>query len=146
MTGFVNITEKPDVRRRARASGLIKLKESTIEAIKLGKVKKGDVIMTAKIAAILAVKETPRLIPMCHNIHITNIEVDFGIEPDSIRAIVFVSSISKTGVEMESLTGVTAALLNIWDMVKYLEKDENGNYPDTKIEEIKVLKKEKVNN
>jgi cyclic pyranopterin monophosphate synthase len=143
MTGLVDITEKPAVFRRAKASGTIRLRTSTIEAIRLGQVKKGDVLTTAKLAAILAVKETPRLITLCHNIPITNIVVEFCLQPDSITTIVIVSSVSKTGVEMEALMGVTAALLNIWDMVKYLEKDESGNYPIAKMDEIKVIKKEK---
>ncbi|MDD1741940.1 MAG: cyclic pyranopterin monophosphate synthase MoaC [Methanotrichaceae archaeon] len=143
MTGLVDITEKPEVFRRAKASGIIKLRASTIDAIKLGQVKKGDVLTTAKLAGILAVKDTPRLITMCHNIPITDISVEFCLQPDSITSIVIVSSVSKTGVEMEALAGVTAALLNIWDMVKYLEKDDSGNYPATKIDEIRVIKKEK---
>ncbi len=143
MIGLVDITEKPEVFRRAKASGIIKLRASTIDAIRFGQVKKGDVLTTAKLAAILAVKDTPRLITMCHNIPITDISVEFCLQLDSITSIVIVSSVSKTGVEMEALAGVTAALLNIWDMVKYLEKDESGNYPITKMDEVKVIKKEK---
>jgi cyclic pyranopterin phosphate synthase len=106
-------------------------------------VKKGDVITTARLAAIMAVKDTPRLIPLCHPIPITGLEVNFDIEPGAVRATVIVTSVGKTGVEMEALAGVSAALLNVWDMVKYLEKDETGNYPCTEIEEILVVKKYK---
>jgi cyclic pyranopterin phosphate synthase len=144
MNGFVDITKKPEVLRRSKASGMIKLRPSTIDAIRRGQVKKGDVLTTAKLAAILAVKDTPRLITLCHNIPITDISVEFFLQIDSITSTVIVSSVSKTGVEMEALAGVTAALLNIWDMVKYLEKDESGNYPHTKIDEIRVIKKEKM--
>jgi len=140
---MVNITDKPPVERVATATGLIRLKESTIEAIRSGQIKKGDALTTARIAAILAVKDTSRIIPMCHPIPITGVDVDFQIDKETVNAMVTVTSIGKTGVEMEALTGVAAALLNIWDMVKYLEKDETGNYPETEIDGIKVLEKRK---
>jgi cyclic pyranopterin phosphate synthase len=146
LEGLVNITEKPPVFRRAKASGSIRLHETTVEAIRSGQVKKGDVLATARLAAILAAKETPRLIPMCHPIPLTGLEVSFQLQPGRIEATVTVTSVGRTGVEMEALVAVSAALLNIWDMVKYLEKDESGNYPDTAIEEIRVIKKEKERN
>ncbi len=141
--GLVDITDKLPVLRRASACGSIRLRDSTIEAIKSGLVKKGDVLATARLAAILAVKETPRLIPMCHQISITGLDVRFDLGRGRVRASVCVTSEGKTGVEMEALAGVSAALLNVWDMVKYLEKDESGNYPDTAIEEIRVTEKKK---
>ena len=143
LAGMVDITEKPPLFRRATATGTIRLRESTIKAIIAGNVKKGDVLTTARLAAILAVKDTPRLIPLCHQIPITGLDVNFEIEERRIRATVTVTSVGKTGVEMEALTGVSAALLNVWDMVKYLEKDETGNYPETEIEKIRVLQKMK---
>ena len=143
LAGMVDITAKPPLFRKATASGTIRLKESTIKAIRAGQVKKGDVLGTARLAAILAVKDTPRLIPLCHPIPITGLEVNFELEGERVRATVTVTSVGKTGVEMEALTGVAVALLNIWDMVKYLEKDETGNYPETEIEEIRVLQKKK---
>jgi len=146
LEGMVDITEKPAVFRRASASGSIRLQEATIEAIKSGQVKKGDALATARLAAILAAKDTPRLIPMCHPIPITGLEVSFQLKPERVEASVTVTSVGRTGVEMEALVAVSAALLNVWDMVKYLEKDENGNYPDTAIEEIRVIKKEKERN
>ncbi|MDD4446438.1 MAG: cyclic pyranopterin monophosphate synthase MoaC [Methanothrix sp.] len=145
LAGMVDITKKPPVFRKATAAGSIRLQEATIEAIRSGQVKKGDVFTTARLAAILAVKDTPRLIPLCHPIPITGLEVNFEIEEKRVRAIVTVTSIGKTGVEMEALTGVSVALLNVWDMVKYLEKDETGNYPDTEIEGIVVCEKKKGN-
>ena len=144
LTGMVDITEKPPVFRKAAACGSIRLKEATVDAIRSGKVKKGDVISTARLAAILAVKDTPRLIPLCHPIPITGLEVSFAFEERRVRAEVTVTSEGKTGVEMEALTGVAAALLNVWDMVKYLEKDETGNYPETVIENIRVTEKIKA--
>ena len=146
LEGMVDITEKPPVFRRASASGSIRLQETTVEAIKSGQVKKGDVLATARLAAILAAKETPRLIPMCHPIPLTGLEVSFRLQPGRVEASVTVTSVGRTGVEMEALVAVSAALLNVWDMVKYLEKDESGNYPDTAIEEIRVIKKEKGRN
>jgi len=146
LEGMVDITDKPPVFRRARATGRIRLQESTIEAIRSGRVKKGDVLATARLAAILAVKDTPRLIPMCHPIAITGLEVSFELSERRIEAAVTVTSVGRTGVEMEALAGVSAALLNVWDMVKYLEKDESGNYPYTAIEDIRVTEKEKARN
>ena len=143
LEGMVDITSKLIVYRKATAAGSIRLKESTLQAIRGGKIKKGDPLATARLAAILAVKETPRLIPLCHPIPITGLEVGLELEEMRVRATVTVTSVGRTGVEMEALTGVSAALLNIWDMVKYLEKDETGNYPDTEIEEIRVLGKVK---
>jgi len=141
---MVEITGKPVVFRRARATGSIRLKETTIEAIRSGRVKKGDVQATARLTAILAVKETPRLIPLCHPIPITGVDVEFELGINTVHATVTVTSVGKTGVEMEALTGVSVALLNVWDMIKYLEKDETGNYPETAIEEIRVVAKEKA--
>jgi len=140
---MVDITDKLPVFRKATACGAIRLKTATIDAIRSGKVKKGDALATARLAAILAVKDTPRLIPMCHPILITGLDVNFEIAENRIHASVTVTSEGKTGVEMEALTGVSAALLNVWDMVKYLEKDKTGNYPDTAIEEIRVVEKRK---
>ena len=139
----MEITEKPVTGRRAVASGIIRLKGSTVESIREGGVKKGDVLTVARVAAIQAVKEAPRTIPMCHPIPITGVEVDFVLLPAAVRATVAVTSVGRTGVEMEALAGVSAALLNVWDMVKYLEKDGTGNYPSTSIEEIRVVEKRK---
>lgn len=142
-TGMIDITDKPAVRRTATASGLIKLRRSTIEAIASGRVSKGDVLTTARISAINAVKETPRLIPMCHNIQITGVDTEIYLEDSAVRVRVRVTSLGRTGVEMEALTGASLALLTIWDMVKSLEKDEHGCYPDTSIEYIRVEEKVK---
>ena len=103
---------------------------------------KGDVLVVAQTAAILAVKRTPELIPLTHQITITGTDVIFKLE-EGIRVEVEVKSTGQTGVEMEALVGVSSALLTIWDMVKSLEKDEAGQYPTTSIEDIRVLKKVK---
>ena len=143
--GIVDITSKPEVYREAVASGVIRLKPSTIRKIVEGEVEKGDVFTTARVAGILAVKNTPQIIPHCHPIPYTGINVSFTtLGSDRIKVTVKVKTTWKTGVEMDALTGVTAALLTIWDMVKKYEKDENGNYPETFIERIVVEEKVKL--
>ena len=141
---MVDISEKGDVVRRAVASGEIVLTKETIEKIRDGNVEKGNVLATATTAAILAVKNTPQTIPMCHQIPITGIDVDFTIGEGSITTEVEVRTVGKTGVEMEALTGASTALLTIWDMVKSVEKDDTGNYPDTMIKNIRVVEKYKA--
>jgi len=143
MVRMVDIESKPSVSRVARASGFIRLKPETLQKIKAGEVPKGDVLVVAQTAAILAVKRTPELIPLTHKITITGTDVIFKSEKQGIRVEVEVKSTGQTGVEMEALVGVTGALLTIWDMVKSLEKDEAGQYPTTSIEDIRVLKKVK---
>ncbi|MGE5465508.1 MAG: cyclic pyranopterin monophosphate synthase MoaC [Syntrophothermus sp.] len=138
---MVDISGKTDVPRLARAAGEIILSGETIEKIKAGNVEKGNVLATARVAAVLAIKKTPEIIPMCHQIPITAIDVDFELREELISAEVEVRTVGKTGVEMEALTGVSAALLTIWDMVKSAEKDERGNYPHTAIKNIRVLEK-----
>lgn len=141
--GMVDISEKNRVSRLALAKGEIELSKESIEAIKEKEVKKGDVFQVAEISAIQAVKKTPESLPHCHPIPIEGIEVDFDIEGNEVKVECEVKAVYKTGVEMEALSGVNSALLTIWDMVKYLEKDEEGQYPDTNIGSVKVLKKEK---
>jgi len=139
---MIDISEKDIIPRIAKASGRIKLKKETIKRVRDNEVKKGDVLTIAKIAAINAVKKVPDLIPFCHPIPLTNIEVDFNIENDTIISVsCTVKSVARTGVEMEALTGVNIALLNIWDVVKMYEKDEKGQYPSTIIYDIKVEEK-----
>ncbi len=138
---MVDITSKKEVYREATASGKIILREETIERIKEDKVEKGNVFNVATVAAILAVKRTWNLIPLCHPIPITSVKVDFNVSSNSIEVIVNVKTTAKTGVEMEALVGVSTALLTIWDMVKKYEKNEKGQYPYTKIVDIKVESK-----
>ncbi len=139
---MVDITSKEVTYREAIAEGIIKLKRETIRMIKEGKIEKGDVFSVATIAAILAVKNTPNIIPLTHNIPITSVKVNYEfIGEDSILVRVTVKTTAKTGVEMEALTGVSAALLTIWDMVKKYEKDERGQYPTTVITNIRVVHK-----
>lgn len=140
---MVDITEKKAVPRTAEAVGRIALKRETIRVIKEGKVRKGDPLAVAEIACIQAVKRTPDLIPMCHNIPIGTVNAVFDLGDDYVEARCSVSATYRTGVEMEALTGVSVALLTIWDVVKYLEKDEAGQYPSTRISDIRVIEKRK---
>jgi cyclic pyranopterin phosphate synthase len=140
---MVDIGGKPQVKRTAVATGFIHLRSETVQKIKAHEVPKGDVLTVAKTAAILAVKRTPSLVPLTHPIPITGVDVDLSPEEGGVRAKVEVRSTGQTGVEMEALAGVSAALLTVWDMVKGLEKDEAGQYPTTKISEVKVERKVK---
>jgi cyclic pyranopterin monophosphate synthase len=140
---MVEVGDKSVVKRTAMARGRIILQENTLKLIKKGKVKKGNVLTTAQIAAIQAIKSTPQMIPLCHSLPISGANVNFKFFSNQIEVIVNVRSSGKTGVEMEALTGVSVALLTIWDMVKSIEKDVNGQYPYTRISDIVVLMKEK---
>lgn len=143
--GMVDISGKGATLRRARACGSIKLRPSTVKLIAEGKVPKGDVITASTIAAINAVKDTPKILPYCHPIPIESVKVRIQVntEASEVSVCVEVKARARTGVEMEALTGVTVALLNIWDMVKAFEKDETGNYPQTMIKDVRVIEKVK---
>jgi len=141
---MVEVSEKPQQKRTATASGRIILQEETIAMIENQEIKKGNVLTTAQIAAIGAVKNTSNIIPLCHPLQITGITVDFEVKKTEIIITVTVKTLGQTGVEMEAITGVSTGLLTIWDMVKAVEKDEEGQYPNTKITDIVVLNKEKI--
>ncbi|ELZ13035.1 molybdenum cofactor biosynthesis protein MoaC [Natrinema thermotolerans DSM 11552] len=140
---MVDVGDKPDSERRAVAAGEIRLQPATIEAIRADEVGKGDVLATARVGAIQAVKHTWETIPMCHQIPITNVDTEFALDEDRIELRVTVETTGKTGCEMEALEGVTTGLNVVWDMVKAVEKDADGQYPDTGIEDVRVLEKEK---
>ena len=141
--GIVEIGSKPVVERKATATGLLHLQGETKQAIVEKNVKKGDVLEASTIAAIQAVKETPRISPHCHPIPLEGCKVDWAWEGTSLRCTVHVSAHYKTGIEMEALTGVSAGLLCVLDMVKSYEKDEHGQYPDAAITDLKILEKRK---
>ena len=143
---MVDISGKKDVLRIAVAEGKIKLRKDTVERIRCGEVRKGDVFTVSKIAAIQACKRTPEILPLCHPLPLTHVDIAFELEEDGVRVRVAVKAYAKTGVEMEALTAVSVALLCIWDMVKEYEKDVKGQYPTTVIESIKVIKKIKLTN
>lgn len=140
---MVDVGGKPDVRRRAVATGTIRLRPATIRAVRRGRVEKGDPLATAEVAALHAMKTVWQVLPHCHPIPITSAGASFDVRADRIVATTHVEAIYKTGVEMEALYGVTVALLTIWDMVKSLEKDATGQYPSARIEGVRVVSKAK---
>ncbi|MCE4628274.1 MAG: cyclic pyranopterin monophosphate synthase MoaC [Desulfurococcales archaeon] len=141
--GMVDVSGKPVIPRRAIARGRIRLRPETVRLIREGRVEKGDVLSVASVAAVMAVKDTPRIVPLCHPIPIHGVRTGFELGPDYVEVTVEVVTKAETGVEMEALTGAAAALLAVWDMVKKYEKDEEGQYPVTRIEFIRVERKEK---
>jgi cyclic pyranopterin phosphate synthase len=122
--GMVDVSTKDITVRTARANGSILLGAEAFQVLKQGTCAKGDVLATAKVAAIQAVKSTPIIIPMCHPVLIEGIEVEFELVEarKSVSVAVAVRSSGKTGVEMEALCGVSAACLTIYDMLKYTGK------------------------
>jgi cyclic pyranopterin monophosphate synthase len=140
---MVDISEKPAVRREAIAEGTINLRKETIALIKQKRIEKGDPFEIASVGAIQAVKNTSSTLMMCHPIQIESSSIDFFKTPTSVTVRAKVVAISKTGVEMEALNAVSAALLNFWDVVKKYEKDGKGQYPATSIKNIHVVRKRK---
>ncbi len=119
---MVDVSEKPVIRREALAEGFIHLQAGTILAITDSDVPKGDVLAVARIAGIQATKRTSELIPLCHQLPLTKVAIDFEIESKGLRIRCTVRTDAKTGVEMEALTGVSVAALTIYDMVKAIDK------------------------
>jgi len=144
MIEMVDVSQKPPMIRIATAKGEILLKKDTIAMIRNGQIKKGDPLTVASIAATIAVKKTPELIPLCHQVPITDVKTNFTLNKDRVEAKVTAKSIGQTGVEMEALVGVCMALTTVWDMVKYIEKDAQGQYPDTSLLNIQVVQKVKT--
>ena len=139
---MVDVSGKAEIFREATAKGTIKLKPETVKLIKEGKIAKGDTLYTAKIAGILAAKKTSSLIPLCHPLPLTSVEVEAKIlDKATVEVSATVKAEAKTGVEMEALAAVSVGLLTVWDMTKQYEKDANGQYPSTAIENIHVVKK-----
>jgi cyclic pyranopterin monophosphate synthase len=141
--GMIDVGDKAVIRRTAEAAGKIRLSSKSMEGIRRGQIRKGDPFPVAEVAAMNAAKQTHLLIPHCHQIPLDSVSVSFALREDHVEAACLVKAQARTGVEMEALVGVTIALNTIWDMVKYLEKDEKGQYPGTQITEIRVLRKEK---
>ncbi|HKJ79267.1 MAG TPA: cyclic pyranopterin monophosphate synthase MoaC [Prolixibacteraceae bacterium] len=119
---MVDVGEKPIQQREAKASGKILLQPNTIKLIQAGSIEKGDIFAVARVAAIQAAKNTFNLIPLCHQLQLTKIAVDFEIAKDGIRTFSTVKCTGQTGVEMEALTAVNVALLVIYDMCKAVDK------------------------
>ena len=139
---MVDITPKPNVYREATAKGRIKLGSETVRLIREHKIEKGEPFEVAKVAGILAAKNTSSLIPLCHPLPLTNVDVKLKIVGDSaVEVEATVKTRAKTGVEMEALVAASVALLTIWDMTKQYEKDAKGQYPTTVIENVHVVRK-----
>lgn len=143
MARMVDIRAKPDLPRRAVATGTIRLRPRTIAAIRGKRVAKGDPIAAAEVAGLQAIKSTWQTLPHCHPIPLTSAAVDFELGRDHLVCTTVVEATYKTGVEMEALYGVSVALLTVWDMVKSLEKDVRGQYPNARIDGIRVAMKSK---
>lgn len=122
---MVDVGDKNDSKRIAIAMGYIQMKKETLEAVKQGSIKKGDVLSVAQIGGIMGAKKTSDLIPMCHNIFLSGCDIDFQIDEEECRVYIFAKAktVGKTGVEMEALTAVSIAALTIYDMCKAIDKE-----------------------
>ena len=135
---MVDVSDKPDSRRRSVAAGIVRMKRHTVDLIRDGKISKGEVLAVARVAGIMAAKNTSSLIPLCHPIPLTSVGVDFTyLAPPAagIRVQATASTVGKTGVEMEALVAVSAAALTIYDMCKAVDREMT-------ISEIQLLEKE----
>ncbi|OEJ13049.1 molybdenum cofactor biosynthesis protein C [Brachyspira hampsonii] len=133
---MVDVGDKDIVKRTAEASGKIYLSKDTLKLIEENNIKKGDVISAARIAGIMGAKHTSELIPLCHNINIEKVSLDFTLEDDGIVIKSYCRCSYKTGIEMEALTAVSVAALTIWDMCKAVDKN-------MRISDITLLSKTK---
>ncbi|MCI4372726.1 MAG: cyclic pyranopterin monophosphate synthase MoaC [Thermoplasmata archaeon] len=143
MTAQKDVGGKPAVARRAIATGVLSLSPGTRRALRNHSVEKGDPIAAGELAGLLAMKRTPDLIPHCHTIALTGSRVEIVPSGRGVRVTAEASTVGPTGVEMEALVGATVALLTVWDMVKYLEKDGRGLYPRTSLGPVRVTLKQK---
>ena len=121
---MVDVSEKKDTQREAVAEGRIRMSRECFDRVAAGTMEKGDVLGAARIAGIMGAKKTSELIPLCHILNLTKVSVNFDLNPEQreIRAACTAKTVGKTGVEMEALTGVSCALLTIYDMCKAVDK------------------------
>ena len=121
---MVDVSEKEITQRRAVARGRISMKPETLAMVRENRARKGDVLATARIAAIMAAKRTPDIVPLCHPIPITDVSVDFAIDEQKSSVVITVtaSAVWRTGVEMEAVVGVLAAAATIYDMIKAVDR------------------------
>lgn len=131
---MVDVTDKPPSYRSATAAGTVRMLPSTVEAIRTGGVPKGDVLAVAQVAGVMAAKRTSDIIPMCHPLALTGVDIRFALREDAVDIEATVRCKGETGVEMEALTAVSAAALTVYDMCKALQKD-------MVISEIRLLEK-----
>ncbi len=139
---MVDVSSKAEVFREATAKGKIRLKAETVNLIREERIAKGNPLYTAKIGGVLAAKKTSELVPLCHPLPLTSVEVEAKIvEKTAVEVTATVKTKAQTGVEMEALAATSVGLLTIWDMVKQYEKNAAGQYPNTAIENIHVVRK-----
>ena len=126
---MVDVSEKTSTQRVAVASGVLRMQIATLERIRTGQIAKGDVLTVADVGAVMAAKRTPDIIPMCHSIALSGVEIEFGeiVEPDAqgcvgIKVVATASCVGQTGVEMEALCAANVALLTIYDMCKAIDR------------------------
>ena len=133
---MVDVTQKPDTQREAVARGVVRMKAPTLDLLKRGEVVKGDVLAVAQLAGIMAVKQTPNLIPLCHPVLIGDIRVEFSLDEENsvVEITTTVKSTGKTGVEMEALTATAVTALTIYDMCKAVDRG-------IQIENIRLIRK-----
>ncbi len=133
---MVDVTGKPDTQREAIARGVLKMQAATFDLIKKGRMAKGDVLAVAQLAGIMAAKETPHLIPLCHPVLIGDSRVEFSLDEaeNTVEITATVKSTGKTGVEMEALTAVAVTALTIYDMCKAVDRG-------MRIENIRLTRK-----
>jgi cyclic pyranopterin phosphate synthase len=120
---MVDVSAKPLSNRVAVAAGKIRLKPETLELIAQDRIAKGNVFSVARIAGIQAAKQTAQLIPLCHNLDLTHVEIAFDSQRDCVEAKCTARTTAQTGVEMEALTGMMVSLLTIYDMCKAVDKE-----------------------
>ena len=120
---MVDVSTKPIMLREAVAAGRIALKRQTIELISDNKIAKGNVFATARIAGVQAAKKTPELIPLCHGLNLSHVDIDIAADENGVGVKCTARTAAQTGVEMEALTGVAVALLTIYDMCKAVDKE-----------------------
>ena len=133
---MVDVTRKPDTEREAVARGIVRMQPATFGLLKEGKTKKGDVLSVAQLAGIMAAKQTPSLIPLCHPVLISDVRIEFSLDAknSTVEITTTVKSAGKTGVEMEALTATAATALTIYDMCKAVDRG-------MKIENIRLIRK-----
>ena len=119
---MVDVGEKDVVRRTATASGSVRMSPATVELLRERALPKGDALNTARIAGVMAAKRTPNLIPLCHGLNLTSVEVEFEVGEEEIGIVATARASDRTGVEMEALTAVSVAALTIYDMCKAVDK------------------------
>ena len=133
---MVDVSAKDRSAREALAAGKICLRRETLALISKNQIAKGNVFATARIAGIQAAKQTSQLIPLCHNLHLSHVEIEISTSETGLEVTCTARTVAQTGVEMEALTGVSVALLTIYDMCKAVDKE-------MQIGDIRLLKKTK---